>query len=171
MGFMDILTQYAGSGPVAGSPAATQHFDEVAGTAPSGVVGHGIAEAFRAEQTPPFGNMVAQLFGNSNPQQRAGLLNELLGSLGPSVLGGLSASPLAEMLRRMSGSASSVTPEQASAVTPQQVQEVAHQAEQQNPGIVDRVGQFYAQHPALVKTLGAAVLSIALAKMAQRTGG
>lgn len=170
MSFMDILNQYASGGSAAGSPAATQHFDQVAGAAPPAVVGDGLAEAFRAEQTPPFGSMVGQLFGNSNPQQRAGLLNELLGSLGPGVLAGLSASPLADMLRRVSGSASSITPEQASAVSPQQVQEVAHQAEQQNPGIVDRVGQFYAQHPQVVKTLGAAVLSIALAKMAQRAG-
>ncbi len=170
MGFTDILNQYASGAPGTASHAASEHFDQIAGTAPAGVVGHGLAEAFRAEQTPPFSSMVGQLFGNSSPQQRAGLLNELLGSLGPGVLGGLAASPLADMLRRMGGSASPITPEQASAVSPQQVQEVAHQAEQQNPGIVDRIGQFYAQHPQVVKTLGGAVLAIALAKMAQRAG-
>jgi hypothetical protein len=66
------------------------------------------------------------------------------------------------------GGGSTVTPDQAAAVTPEQVQEVAHRAEQQQPGIVDRISDFYAQHPALVQTLGSAALTIALARMAQR---
>ena len=37
-----------------------------------------------------------------------------------------------------------------------------------NPSIVDSVSAFYAQHTTLVKTLGGAALSIALAKVAQR---
>jgi hypothetical protein len=61
-----------------------------------------------------------------------------------------------------------VTPEQAGAVTPDQVQQAVTHAEQQNPSIVERVSDFYAQHPALVQTLGSAALTIALAKMAQR---
>jgi len=170
MGFMDILNQYMGAPPANASSNAAQHFDQVARTAPPGVVGDGLAEAFRADATPPFGEMVAHLFGNSSPEQRAGLLNELTGSLGPGVLGALSG-PLADLLRRLSGAGSTITPEQAAAVTPRQVQEVARQAETQNPSIVDRLGQFYAQHPDVVKTLGAAALTIALARMASSGRG
>ena len=166
MGFMDILNQYAGAPATNISSNAPQHFDQVARTAPPAVVGDGLAEAFRADATPPFGEMVAHLFDNSNPEQRAGLLNELIGSLGPGVLGALSG-PLADWLRRLGGTGSTITPEQASAVTPRQVQDVAQQAEKQNPSIVDRLGQFYAQHPDVVKTLGTAALMIALSRMAR----
>lgn len=34
--------------------------------------------------------------------------------------------------------------------------------------MIDQVSKFYAEHPTLVKTLGAAALTIALTKIAQR---
>jgi hypothetical protein len=61
-----------------------------------------------------------------------------------------------------------ITPQQASEISPQQVQDLANHAEQHSPGIFDKLGEFYAQHPQLVKTLGSAALTIALAKMANR---
>jgi hypothetical protein len=89
MGLMDILQQYAGRAnagapPTDGSPE--KDFDQVAQQVPPDVLGHGVAHAFRSDQTPPFGDMVSQMFGNSNPQQRAGLLNQLMRSIGPAVL-------------------------------------------------------------------------------------
>jgi hypothetical protein len=167
MGFMDILNQYAGHQPGQPAPDAAQHFDQVAQQAPPAVVSRGLAEAFRADQTPSFGEMVSHLFGGSNPQQRAGLLNQLLGGLGPGLLGAATGSPLSNMLRRL-GTGPTVTPEQAAAVSPEQVQEVASHAEQQNPSIVEKVSDFYAQHPTLVRTLGSVALSIVLSNMARR---
>jgi len=35
--------------------------------------------------------------------------------------------------------------------------------------IVDRLGSIYAEHPALIKTLGSAALAVTLAKLANRT--
>jgi hypothetical protein len=67
------------------------------------------------------------------------------------------------------GGAPSVTPQQASQLTPEQVNELAAHAEKRDPTIMDRLGAYYAQHPQLVKTLGSAVLAVALAKMANRT--
>ena len=58
-----------------------------------------------------------------------------------------------------------VTPDQASQLSPAQVTEIAARAEQQAPGVIDQVGQFYAQHAGLIKMLGGAALAIALAKM------
>jgi hypothetical protein len=167
MDFTNILNQYVDRSVSASSTGAPQHFHQVAHTAPPEVVGSGIAAAFRADETPPFADMVGRLFGNSSAQQRAGLLNELVSALTPGVLAGLSGSPLAQMLRRVSDSRTAVTSEQAAAVSAQQVQEVVREAEKQNPAIIDRVSQFYAQHPGVVKTLGAAALTIALARMAQ----
>jgi hypothetical protein len=167
MSFMDILQQYGNANTAQPAPHAAQHFEQVAQEAPPAVVSQGLAEAFRADQTPPFGEMVGHLFGNSNPQQRAGVLNQLLGALGPGLLGAGASGSLGELMRRLGGG-TTVTPDQAASVTPEQVQEVAHRAEQQQPGIVDRISDFYAQHPALVQTLGSAALTIALARMAQR---
>ena len=45
----------------------------------------------------------------------------------------------------------------------------AHQAEQRDPSIVDRVSGFYAQHPTLVKALGAAAMWEVLRHMANHT--
>jgi hypothetical protein len=52
-------------------------------------------------------------------------------------------------------------------MTPEQVKQLAEQAEQENPSIVDRMGDFYAEHPTLVKTIGGAALAIVLGRVAE----
>jgi hypothetical protein len=168
MGLMDILQQYTGGTPVAGTNSAHEHFDEVARTAPSEVLGQGVADAFRADSTPPFADMVAQMFGKSNPQQQAGVLNQLLHSTGPGVLAALGGGILGKMSASAPIASSQDTPQQASQVTAAQVQEIATQAEQHDPGVLDKIGGFYADHPQLVETLGSAALAIALAGVARR---
>lgn len=74
MGLFDMLTQLAGAGNV-----TEQRFDQVAQKAPSDVLAAGLAGAFRSDQTPAIGQMVGQLFGNSNGSQQAGMLNQILG--------------------------------------------------------------------------------------------
>ena len=51
--------------------------------------------------------------------------------------------------------------------TPETVRELAEHAERQNPGVGERMGDFYADHPGLVKALGGAALAVALGHMAQ----
>lgn len=175
MSFLQILQQYANAGTP--SPAMTeQHFDTVAQQAPPEALGPGIAEAFRSDQTPPFGEMVERLFGQSNPQQRAGVLNQLLSTLGPGLLSGLAGGALGRVLGSSGGGASpatvpTITPTQASQLTPDQVKEIATHAEAQDPSIVDRLGGFYAQHPQVVRALGGVALAIVLGKMANRNNG
>jgi hypothetical protein len=170
-----MLQQYLGGGQSASAGQVEQHFDEVAQNAPQEDVGGGIAEALRSDQTPPFGQMVGQLFGNGDAQQRAGMLNQLVTSLGPGVLGALGGAlgggglgGLAGMLGGGHGAANTITPEQASQIDPAQVQQIAERAEAHDPSIIDRMGNFYAAHPTLVKTLGSAALAIAMSKMAQQ---
>lgn len=165
MNFMDILKQYADR------PTDTDtDFDEVARQVSPDVLGSGIADAFRSDQTPSFGNMLGSLFGGSNSQQRAGLLNQLIGAIGPTVLSGLAGGALGRLLQGARGGAAqpSVTPSDAERITPEQVKEIAVAAEKQDPGILDKVGAYYAQHPEVVKVLGGAALAIALGQMAQR---
>jgi hypothetical protein len=66
----------------------------------------------------------------------------------------------------LGGGQREVTPEMAEQVSPEVVQEIATQAEQKDPSIIDMASNFYAEHPTLVKGLGAAALTIALAKVA-----
>ena len=161
MGLMDILQQYAQR------PTSTEtDFDEVAPQVPPDVLGSGVAQAFRSDQTPPFGNMVSQLFGNSNPQQRAGLLTQLLASVGPALLGRLASGALARF--GQGGNTAPVTPDAAAQVTPDEVREIAAEAEKKDPSVLDRIGGFYGQHPDLVKGLGGAALAIALGQIATR---
>ncbi|HMF10127.1 MAG TPA: hypothetical protein VKJ00_13385, partial [Thermoanaerobaculia bacterium] len=58
-------------------------YDQVAHQVPKGNLAAGLSHAFKSDQTPPFEQMVSGLFGQSNSDQKAGLLNQLLGSLGP----------------------------------------------------------------------------------------
>ena len=96
------------------------------------------------------------------------MLNQILGSLGPGVLSSLSGGALGGLAGALGGARPQVTPEQASQISPQQVQDLANHAEKTSPDIFDKLGSFYAEHPQLVKTLGSAALTIALAKMANR---
>lgn len=157
MGLMDIL-----QGALAGTP--DQHYDEVVRHASPDELGSGIAGALRSNETPPFGDMVGQMFGQSSPHQQAGLLNQILASLGPGALTGLAGGVLGRMLAPQQ---SQITPEQASQLSPDQVRDIAAQAEHQQPGVVDQVGRFYAEHAGLLKVLGGAALAVTLAKMKQ----
>src|SRR4029079_6789234 len=163
MNFIDILDRYA-TPPVQPSSDAPQHFEEVAHNAPPEVVSEGLADTFRAEQTPPFPDMVAPLFHHSDPQQRAGLLNQILAAVGPSVLTG---GPLSELFRHFRDG-TQISEHEADALLPHEVKDIAQRAQEHNPGVIERVSEFYARHPDLVRNLGNAALSIALANMARR---
>jgi hypothetical protein len=164
MGLMDLLQQYANAQSGQPSADASEHFSEVARNAPADALRHGIAAAFQSNQTPPFSQMVSQLFGQANQQQQAGMLNQILGALGPGAMAALGGAGLGKLLGGSDGS--QLSPEQIAQITPQQVQQLAEHAERQDPGIVDKMSGFYAQHPDLVKTIGGAALTIALAKIA-----
>ena len=97
MGLMDILKQY--TQPTADAAATSQtHFDEVARSVPPDVLGKGVADTLRSDQTPPLGDMISQMFSRANPQQQAGMLNQILGSLGPGVLSGAAGGVLGRVL-------------------------------------------------------------------------
>jgi hypothetical protein len=161
-----IFQKYSGQvGGTAAAPADPHaDFHQVAKVAPPDEVASGISQAFRSDQTPPFGEMVAKLFSNSDPTQRAGLLNRILQSVGPRTLASLPAlSGLSSVL-----SGGTITPEQASQVSPGQVQQIAAHAEGQNPAVVDQVSGFYAQHPQVMKAVGGLALTIALQHILKR---
>ena len=164
MGLLDILNQYAGSAQPQADTAS--HFDAAAQQASPADLGSAIASMFRSDATPAFAQQIGQLFNGSNPQQQAGLLNQILQGVGPSALAAAGG-----VLGRVLGTGASttgvptITPEQASQLSPSDVQAIANHAEQHDPSIVDRAGAFYAQHPTLVKSLGVAALALTMNHM------
>jgi hypothetical protein len=171
--FDRILKQYSGANHKQLPQQVEQDFDHIARNSPHEELTHGLHEAFRSDQTPPFGDMVAQLFGQADTRQRTGMLNQLLSGLGPSVvgslLGGFGSGALGGLPNQRDGQQQGqLTPEQVEQLVPEQVQELASRAERENPGVIYHMSRFYAENPALVKALGVAALAIALGEMAQR---
>lgn len=166
MGLMDILNQYTGQAQA--RPDTESHFDTAATQASPGALGGALASMFRSDATPAFGQTMGSLFNHSNPQQQAGALNQILQTVGPSVLGaagGVLGRILGSGGSTPAGATPTITPEQASQLSPAQMQEIATHAEQHDPTIVDRMGSFYAEHPTLVKSLGATALAFALGSL------
>ncbi len=144
MGWMDVLSHYRNAQGM--PPNAASDFEAISADVPRQDLSEGLEEAFRSEQTPPFESMVRKLFEHSGPQQRAGVLNQFREALGQGPL----------------------TPDEAHEVPPQEVETMAAQAARNNPGILQRVSRFYADHPQLVQVLGQAAIGIAMNRMAMR---
>jgi len=192
--FSRILDQYSdpASAQSAQPQQVEQDFDQVAQQAEPEMLQQGLSQAFRSDQTPPFGNMMGQMFGQADPNQRAGMLNQLIGSLGPAVigsilggargnaggtgglgglgglLGGLFGGGASPAGSGYGGQAPQLSPQDAEKLSPEEVQELATRAEQEHPGIIDHMSRYYAQNPQLFKALGGAALAIALGQIAQR---
>jgi hypothetical protein len=161
MGVMDILKMYADR------PTSTEDdFDEVARQVPPEVLGSGITEALESRQTPPFADMVQQLFGRSSPQLKSDLLGRLVRAAGPAVLAKIIGGALTNA-RSTSPGAATALPD-ADTVTPDQVREIAEEAKRSDPGVLGQVSEMYAKHPETFKVLGGAALAIALGQMAKR---
>jgi hypothetical protein len=132
--------------------AVQRDFDELLKRVPRESLVTALATAFRSEETPPFGKMVAHMFSQSKDEQKAGVLNHLL-AINPS-----SASD--ELLRFLSSR--NITPEEAHAVQPGTVERIANEAARKDAGIVEHIASYYLDHPNLLKTLGAGPLASAI---------
>jgi hypothetical protein len=163
----EIFNRYAGAAGGAVSAPADPHQDyrNIAESAPPQVMADALAHAFRSDQTPSFPEMVSSLFRQSNPDQRAGLLNQVMGAIGPAALANV---PGLNELAGSSGGGQSVTSQQASQISAEQVQQAVAHAQRENPSIVDKISGFYAQHPDAVKALGGAAITIAIQHIARR---
>ena len=171
MAWMDaigaIVNRYGSAGGAATAPADPhQDYCSIAQSAPQQVMADALAHTFRSEQTPAFPDMVSKLFQQSSPDQRAGLLNHLLGTLGPSALAG---APALEAIAGKFIGGQSVTSRQAADVPSEQVHQMANRAIRTNPSIVDQVSGFYAKHPDVVKGLGGAAIMLAIRHMIHRS--
>ena len=170
MGILDILKQHADPLAQCQPDRVNDHFDQVAQQASTQDLGNGVAAAFRSDATPPFGQMIGDLFGRSDPQQRAGILNQIIQSVGAGGLASVAGGVLGRVLGGAGAGAGNatptITPEQASQISPADAGAIAAHAEK---GGSDDHGSRRASStpsiPQLVKGLGAACLAIALGRM------
>ena len=153
-----ILQQYAGGRSPANDQDAINHYQEVARQAPQSSVAGALSSVFRSPATGTFGQNISSMFGQSDPNQRAGILNQIIASAGPGILATLG----------LGGGTTQVTPAQADQVSPAAVEQAANHAQNQDPSIIDRASQFYAQHPTLVQALGAGAAVLAMQHMSQQ---
>jgi len=162
MGLFDdvkgMLAQYASGTAPAGDTAA--HFDQMAKSVDQNTIAKGIAAAMHSNDTPPFAQMVSQLFANGSAEQKMAMITTLLSSI-PSEQRARLSSMIPGLGSVASGAASP------NAIPPSAVQTLAEHVEQHDPGIVEKMSAFYAAHPTLVKTLGSAAVMIAMRKIAQ----
>ncbi len=172
MSWMDqisnVLQNYSQGSAPTNEGEVSAHFNQVAQAAPPADMASGIASMFRSEQTPAFGQMVGQLFGNSNGNQKASVLNALLSSgAGAGILSQLAQSA-GISLPSGAGGTPQITPEAAAQISPEMVQQAAAQAEKHDPSIIDRISELYAQHPTLINSLGTMAMGMAMSHLANR---
>lgn len=156
----ELLGKYAKGTMPAGDAGA--HFQQVAQSVDSSTLAGGIAEALRSDKTPPFSQLVSQLFASGSGEQKSAMLNTLLSAVPAS-----QRSKIASMIPGLSGASAEPGTPAADSVSATDVQKLAQHVETQDSTIVDKMSQLYAAHPALVKTLGAGAMAIAMRKIAE----
>jgi hypothetical protein len=173
-----ILKQYqtGGAAPgAAGTTPATEtvvaDFDHVASAVPTNTLADGIAHAMRSDATPEFGTMVSSLFSQANPAQRSAMLSTLVAACGPAaqrILGGMGAPAAAAGASGAVPDSTGAPTEPVQDVHPAAVEALANHAVGQDPSIIDKMSGFYAQHPTLVKGLGAVALATVMSRVSQQ---
>lgn len=167
MDWLDKIGSLAGKyGDNAQHPDALKDFDDVAGAVPHGTLAGAILGAMRSDGTPPFAQLATTLFAHASPEHKAGLLNMIVGALGPALASQVAGRAGSASLSEYLGTGREARPDDARAVDPQVIAHLAGAAEQKDPGIVDRVASLAAQHPELVKRLGGGFLGSALSRLA-----
>ncbi len=113
--------------------------------------------------------MLGQLFGRSPAAQKSNVLNTLIATLGPMLASQLLAKHGANRAaQELQTGKTTVSPEVAEQIPTTSIEAVAAEAEKKDPSIIDRISKYYADQPALIKTLGGLALAVAMARIAQR---
>ncbi len=162
----DLLRPYLNLSIDVDDIKTTSDFEQIAAQISPRTLAVGVTETLRSEQTAPFAQLVSQLFVQGDAEQKAAMVNQLITGLRPELWSSVANGVLANLFQRNGGHAN-LTPEEVNQLSPEDVQEIATCAERESPGIVDKMGEFYAKHSALIKTLGGTAVAIALVRIAQ----
>ena len=148
-----LIQQLSGKGNEVPPPEAQAQFQQIAQSAPPEELSEGLQDAFNSDKTPPFAQMIAQLFGQADGQQKNGILGALLGGLGGAAQQALGRAGV------------DGRPDEATQLSTGQVEQIAQQAQDADPGIVGQMSRFYAENPVLVKSLGGLAMAMVLGRM------
>jgi len=162
----DLLRPYLNLSIDVDDTKTTSDFEQIAAQISPRTLAVGVTETLRSEQTAPFAQLVSQLFVQGDAEQKAAMVNQLITGLRPELWSSIANGVLANLFQRNGGHAN-LTPEEVNQLSPDDVQEIATCAERESAGIVDKMGEFYAKHSALIKTLGGTAVAIALVRIAQ----
>ena len=157
-----LLNQYAGGGAT-DKQQARNDFDQVAGLVPKDLLGSLIGPALSSLGGDQVQERVRNAASEMTPQERGGLLGTLLGGLRSS---GVDLGQFLSGLGINAGVAD--RPEQAS---PDDIAKVATRTKEMNPTLFERAMSFLAENPALVKVLGAAVITLVMKNLVSKSGG
>jgi hypothetical protein len=164
MSFFDsiggLLNQYIGGNAAASTEEAHQHYDQVTSAVPSGVLGSAIGPALSSLAVEEIQQHIFNSASQMSPAQRGGFVQSIMGGLASS--GGNVSSILSQL-----GISPSVAdnPQDAS---PEDVAALAAHTQQNSPDVFHRAMEFYAEHPTLVKAMGAAAVSAIIYEIARR---
>ena len=156
----ELLGKYAAGAAPTGDAGA--HFQQVAQSVDRSTLAGGIAEVLRSDKTPPFSQLVSQLFASASGEQKNAMLGMLLAAIPAN-----QRSKIASMIPSLGAAATDLGTPPPENVSPQDVQKLAQQIEKHDATIVDRMSALYASHPMLIKTLGAGAMAIAMRKIGE----
>ena len=162
-----VLSRYANVNPATMPSTVFEDFSSVVEAAPVPAIARGLETAFRASETPPLPQMVAELFSRSDASQRAGILNLLVDDLTPSavrtVLGQERLGSLAELL----GRDRYLSAAEAEHISAEIARELVAAAARRDYGIVEKITGFYADYPRLLRALDPTAQGVFLSGLAQ----
>ena len=127
------------------------HYDQIASTVPQSTLGAVMGPALQALGAGQAQQGIANSAQQMSPDQRGGLMQQLMGGLGNS---GVNVGSLLGQLGINQAVASN--PQSA---TPDDVSALAAHAQANHPDVFQEAMGFYSQHPTLVKALGAAAIT------------
>jgi len=143
-------------------------YERMAETIPQGTLADALVNTFRNEKTMPFREAFFNLFHEASPVQKAAILNKISGTLGSGRLAEiLGARARFGVLAKILSGGAEITPAQAEEIRPDDVKAFVEEAEKKEPKIVNAASTFFAQHPLLVKALGARTLVRLISRIAE----
>jgi len=114
--------------------------------------------------------------GSSGQVSRGGggiedLLGSVLGGSGSGMGGGGGLQSVLGQILGGGGGMRELSEMDASQFSPDEVQALAEEAQRQDPSVVDRLSELFAENPGVVRSLGSDSLALALSKIAQSQRG
>jgi hypothetical protein len=162
-----VLGRYAGINPATMPSTVFEDFSSVVEAAPKPAIAHGLETAFRASETPPLPQMVAELFARSDASQRAGLLNLLVDDLTPSVVRTVFGEERLKGVAGILGRERFLSAGEAANISPEIARELVAAADVRDHAIVEKIVGFYTDYPRLLRALDPTAQGVFLSGLAQ----